>query len=182
MPGVKRENRGCTHRAVETAGYNSTKSASADWLSSPRRGTLCLCSRDFSRLAVKSPRQGMMLVALTIVLLIFAVTTAGLLAVTSEHVGASASHRRAVALALAEAGLAQAAHRLASDPAYSSGRGRLETGTFQVRVSAGPDASRRIVTSTGMAEGVAPKVRKSVEAELDISSPGALRLVYWREL
>jgi len=126
--------------------------------------------------------RGMMLAALTIVLLIFAITAAGLVAVTSEHVGSYTSYRTAAALALAEAGLAQAAHNLASDPAYSGGRGELETGTFLVRVSAGSDPSRRIAISTGMAKAAGQTVRKSVEAELDVSRRGAPRLVYWRQL
>jgi len=126
--------------------------------------------------------RGMMLAALTIVLLIFAITTAGLLAVTSEHIGSYASHRTAAALALAEAGLAQAAHSLASDPAYLGGRGELETGTFQVRISTGSEPSRRIVISTGIAKAAGRTVRKSVEAELDVSRRGAPHLVYWRQL
>ncbi len=129
---------------------------------------------------LRSKRGSTLAAALALAFLIFAVTTASLLRVASSHAQITLRHHQASALYLAEAGIAQAAARLAVNPAYSGETGtRLSTGAFDVSVR--PAGGRYLVTSIGYAASpLNKKPKKTVQAVLRVGG-GSIVVTDWKE-
>ena len=137
-------------------------------------------SRSFASLRMTGARGSTFVAAIALVFLIFAVTAVTLVRVASIYAQAAARHNSTRALFLAEAGIQKAAHRLASDAAYTGERGtKLATGTFDVTLSRGNGGY--VVTSTGHSDSAFKlKPKKTVRAIVKVSG-GSFGIADWRE-
>ena len=131
---------------------------------------------------VTCSRSGTILVAaLALAFLIFAVTTASLMRVASSAALVNIRHAQQSALFLAEAGIQKAAYRLMREPSYTGETGtRLPTGSFDVKVQR--HGQRFLVTSTGRVDSpFKNKPRKTLRASIRIMSPKGFQVLDWRE-
>jgi hypothetical protein len=118
--------------------------------------------------------------ALALVFLIFAITTLCLGRVISSSSRVAVRHGQSSALFLAEAGIQKAARQATADPTYTGEREtKLPTGHFDVRVERG--GSSYVVTSTGYAASpLREKTKVTVRARVS-KVGGGFRVTDWEE-
>lgn len=135
---------------------------------------------DARRAAVGCRRGSALAAALALAFLIFAVATTSLLRIASSYTRITSRHLQTAALFAAEAGVRNAAARLALDRSYSGGSGgALPTGSFDVSVARDGDAF--VVTSTGRSVSARMSGRKTVRATVRLAGDRSFRIDDWRE-
>lgn len=132
------------------------------------------------RIPVPSPRGTALPIVLWALIALGALSTAAAVSAVLDWSLARNHADHAAALALAEAGLAEALAVVAAEPARAaradSVAGGLETGAFGARWE--PAAGRLHVVAEGSRQGA----RRTVEAWISSDADGGLRIAAWREV
>jgi len=128
-----------------------------------------------------SQSGSVLVAALALAFLVFAITTASLMRVAALAAQVGIRHAQQSALLLAEAGIQKAAYQLVREPGYAGETGtRLPTGSFDVKVQR--QGNRFLVTSTGRADSpFKNKPRKTLRASIRIVGPKGFQVLDWRE-
>lgn len=132
------------------------------------------------RSALRLRRGSALAASLALAFLIFAVATTSVLRIASSYTRITSRHLQTAALFAAEAGVRNAAARLAIDRSYSGEKdGVLPTGSFDVSVAR--EGDKFVVTSTGRSESARMSGRKTVRAVVRLAGDGSFRIGDWRE-